>query len=73
MPENNDDAHLSTQNLGENLWHLKAHLIAFSLVFNILETWRRRTLMLNPGIVQFLKNIIERFLNNREICRRGPN
>ena len=29
--------------------------------------------MLNPGIVQFLKNIIERFLNNREICRRGPN
>ena len=29
--------------------------------------------MLNLGIVKFFKKIIERFLNNREICRRGPN
>ena len=29
--------------------------------------------MINIGIVKFLKQFIERFLNNREICRRGPN
>ena len=29
--------------------------------------------MLNLGIVKFFKKIIEWFLNNREICRRGPN
>ena len=29
--------------------------------------------MFNLGIVKFFKKIIERFLNNREICRRGPN
>ena len=29
--------------------------------------------MLNPAIVQFLEKFMERFLNNREICGRGPN
>ena len=29
--------------------------------------------MLNLEIVKFFKKIIERFLNNHEICTRGPN
>ena len=46
------------KNLGENLWLLKSHLSAF-LVFNVLETWRRRTLMPNLEISdwQVFKNI----------------
>ena len=58
---------------GENLWYLKPYLITFRL-FNVLETRKRRTLILNLGILKFfLKKIIAWFLNNREICRRGPN
>ena len=50
----------------------EAPLIAF-LVFSVLETWRRYKLMTNLGIVKFFKQIIHRFVNYREICRRGPN
>ena len=35
-----------------NLWYLKPHLITFRL-FNVLESKKRRTLMLNLGIVKF--------------------
>ena len=41
--------------------------------FNILEIWRRRKVMINLEIVKFLKKLSKRLLNNREICRRGPN
>ena len=72
MPVNNEGCSLVNTKYGKKFWHLKPHLITF-LVFNILETWRRYKLMINIGIVKFLKQFIERFLNNREICRRGPN
>ena len=103
-----EDAHLQTQNLGENLWHWKPNCIAF-LAFNVLETWRQfkliitllpafscrrskpslygllykwfrrrvrgsaATLAINLGIVNFIRKIIKRFLNYREICGRRPN
>ena len=50
----------------------EALLIAF-LVFNVLETRRRYKLTTNLAIVKFFKQIIHRFVNYREICRRGPN
>ena len=47
---------------GENLWHLKPHLITF-LVSNFLEGWRRYKLMSNLGIVKFFERIMKRFLH----------
>ena len=47
---------LKCSKLVENLWHLKPHLIIFP-VFKVLETWRRRTLMLYLGIVKFFLKI----------------
>ena len=40
---------------------------------NFLETWRRRKLIINLGIVKFFLKFIKQFLNYFEICRRGPN
>ena len=42
-------------------------------VFNVLETCREYFSTIDPGIVEFIKKFIERFLEKCEIFRHGPN
>ena len=57
---------------GENWLYLRPYLKAF-LVFNVLETCREYSLMIDLAIVEFRKKFIERFLGKCEIFRHGPN
>ena len=57
---------------GKNWLYLRPYLKAF-LVFNVLETCRGYFLTIDLGVVEFIKKIIERFLEQCEIFRHGPN
>jgi len=56
----------------KNWLYLRPYLEAFT-VFNVLETLRVYSLTIDLGIFTFTKIIIERFFENCEICRHGPN
>ena len=56
----------------ENWLYLRPYLKAFP-IFNVLETCREYLLMIDLGIVEFRKKVIERFLEKCEIFRHGPN
>ena len=57
---------------GENWLYLRPYLKVFP-VFNVLKTCREYFLMIDLGIVEFIKNFIERCLERCEIFRHGPN
>ena len=57
---------------GGNWLCLRPYLEAFP-VFNVLETCREYFSTIDPGIVEFIKKLIERFLEKCEIFWHGPN
>ena len=57
---------------GENWLYLRSYLKAFP-VFNVLETCRVYLLIVDLGIIKFIKKFIERFFKKCKICRHGPN
>ena len=62
----------------KNNYHKKSRLylrpyLKASSVFNVLQTCRVYLLAIDLGILKFIKKIIERFFEKREICRHGPN
>ena len=56
----------------ENWLYLRPYLKAFP-VFNVLKTCREYFLTIDLGIIEFIKNFIEQFLEKCEIFRHGPN
>ena len=57
---------------GKNWLYLRPYLKAFP-VFNVLKTCREYFLTIYRGIVEFIKKIIEWFLEKCEIFRHGTN
>ena len=57
---------------GKNWLYLRPYLKAFP-VFNVLETCREYFWTIDLGIVEFIKKIIERFLEKSETFRHAPN
>ena len=67
---NNEDTHLSTQNLGGGELVIFEALFKSLLLFNVLKTCRVYLLVTDLGIVKFLKKSIKHFFQKCEICRR---
>ena len=57
---------------GENWQYLRPFLKAFP-VFNVLKTCWEHFLPIDLEIVEFIKKVIERFLEKCDIFRHGPN
>ena len=57
---------------GKN-WLCLSHYLRTFPVFNVLETCSEYFLTIDLEIVEFIKKFIERFLENCETFRYGPN